>query len=1202
MQKNLITDVLRSDGEYRQLLETVKNLGGAKPLPMLLTGMCQGVTETFCAAFAADMAAEKRTPILLLCPDEKDATRLCYVLRSFGVSAAFYPQRDLNLYNITASHDFEHQRIGVLYGLANGSLDVVLTTPDAAVSYTVPAAVLKKNVIHVDTDSHLSTTDLAAQLIAAGYVRTEMADGVGQFAIRGGIIDIYPAEASYLEPNGSAPEIQGTLPLRIELFGDEIDRMVLFTPDTQRTITMVSLADIPPVREILPDADARMRLERALQAQLRLAPTDEAKTTVAHELQSLQADTDSEILFIDKYVSLVYPDHATLLDYFTSNAVVLMHGTTAVGERIKAAEWRMNQTVEELVTGGTLSGKYAEFNIPTASLVAWLAAHPVLHLDAMAHGGTKLSGLFSFSTRHTVSYAENFELLCDDLRHLIADRNRILIQAETAAAATSLQKMLADAEFNARVIPQNYDFAQLDEGGIGILSHGYCAGFEMPARRAAVLSVIPEGHSGSLTVSDKRRIAKKRKNTQTIMSYADLSVGDYVVHEAYGIGIYTGIQHLTTDGVTRDYIGVQYAGSDKLYLPVEKLDRLAKYIGAKAEDGTVKLSHFGGGSWEKVKSRTKAAVKAMAKELIALYAERMKKPGFAFPADDAAQVEFEDAFPYEETDSQLNAAEDIKADMERPVPMDRLLCGDVGYGKTEVALRAAYKAVLAGKQVAVLVPTTILALQHLGTFTSRMRPFAVEVDMVSRFKTAKEQERTLRRVKRGEVDVLIGTHRMIGKDIAFKDLGLLIVDEEQRFGVAQKEKIKQLAPNVDVLTLTATPIPRTLNMAMSGIRDISLLEEPPTDRQAVQTYVLEDDDLIIYDAIRRELRRGGQVFYLHNNIGDIRELAGRIAKAVPEARITVAHGQMDKEELEDIWGEMIRGDIDILVCTTIIETGVDVPNANTLIVSGAHRLGLSQLHQLRGRVGRSSRRAYAYFTYPPNKSLTEVAEKRLEAVRDYAEFGAGFKIALRDMEIRGVGNLLGAEQHGQMDAVGYDLYMKLLETAVLEEQGQAKAELPDCTITLNCDAYLPDSYIPNEGQRIAMYKKIALITDESDQDDVADEMLDRYGEFPRQADNLLQISLIRATATKCGISVIKQEENAYIITPLSFDPDVWMGVCDVCGGRLTAVMSTDPYLTFKLRKDDDGLRLLLKMLQKCAALTEKKEKESESQDEEKQED
>ena len=708
--------------------------------------------------------------------------------------------------------------------------------------------------------------------------------------------------------------------------------------------------------------------------------------------------------------------------------------------------------------------------------------------------------------------------------------------------------------------------------------------------KIAVLTTCPESREGTLATSGiVKKKRKKRSGTETILSYNDLEIGDYVVHEVHGIGQYMGIENLTVDGVSRDYINIHYAGSDRLFLPVDKLDMVSKYIGAHADDGMVRLSKFGGSEWGRAKAKAKAAVKDIAKDLIQLYAERSRRPGYAFPPDDDMQADFEAAFEYEETDCQLDAIEDIKNDMMSTVPMDRLLCGDVGFGKTEVAMRAAYKAVIGGKQVAVLVPTTILAIQHYQTFTSRMRATPVTVDMISRFRTPKQQAQSVRNLKNGSTDIIIGTHRLVSKDIEFKDLGLLVIDEEQRFGVTHKERLKQLSGNIDVLTLTATPIPRTLNMAMGGIRDISVLDEAPGDRLPVQTYVLEHDELIIIEAIRRELRRGGQVFYLYNFVESIDGCAAKLHKAIPEARITVAHGKMDKDQLEEIWEDMINGEIDILVSTTIIETGIDVPNANTLIVENAQRLGLSQLHQIRGRVGRSARRAYAYFTYPKDRVVNEIATKRLEAIRDYAEFGAGFKIAIRDLEIRGAGNILGAEQHGHLDAVGYELYIKLLNEAVLEERGEKPKEKIECTVTLNCDAFIPEKYVQYPAQRMGLYKKIAAIECEEDREDVLDEMIDRYGEAPKQATNLLTIALVRAAARRCGVTSIIEEQSIIKIRQNDIDFMIWHQLSGEFRGRLRLGGGDTPSVNYRKQSGDNVPELLLRLFDRYAEIMKEEE-------------
>ncbi len=1196
---NLLTDAIRQDGEYAQLLAAVKRGFRDKALPLLANGLCEGASDAFITSLLQDTASLTPSPALIVCSEEKECLRTMDMLALFGITAAFYPVRDLTFYNVSASHEYEHERIRVLSGILSGAFDAVITTPDAMLGYTIPSSRLQDATLTLDFDTRIEPEDLSRHLIEAGYARVDMVDGAGQFAHRGGIIDIYPPIGTFTDEDGK--EISGSHPLRIELFDDEIDRMVFFDIDTQRTVTSITSATIPPAREILCNAEAHRALTKAVKDRLRACRDDDARATLTSELASLGGSEDkgaancaanciADLHFIDKYISLVYPERASLTDYFDRKPLILVRSTSAVTDRLKASAKQMDLTVTELVESGTISSTWAEYQKAPVEFERFLDKGVTVHVDSLSYGmsGKRLGGIYGFRTRHMVSYAENFQLLCEDLTGYMRGGYRTAVMAENETAAKNLAEMLGDHGFDAVVEsakhPLQADALKKDE--ITVVWSSFLFGYELITPRIALLSTNPDGKTATLSVQAKpARKKKQREGTAAILSYADLCEGDYVVHETYGIGIYTGIETLSTSGAKRDYIGIKYAGADKLYIPVEKLDMVSKYIGARADDGTVKLSKFGTDGWQKSKARAKAAVKDMAKELIQLYAQRMRVKGHAFPPDEDFQRDFEAAFAYNETESQLDAAEDIKRDMEKAVPMDRLLCGDVGYGKTEVAFRAAYKAVMGGKQVAILVPTTILALQHFQTATARMRAFGVNIDMVSRFRTPKQQEQILRRLERGDLDIIIGTHRLLGKDVKFKDLGLLIVDEEQRFGVAQKEKLKQLAGNIDVLSLSATPIPRTLNMAMGGIRDISILDQAPGNRLPVQTYVLEHDPLIVLEAIRKELRRGGQVFYLHNMVESIDGVAAELAKNLPDARITVAHGKMDKESLEDIWEKMIRGEIDILVCTTIIETGVDVPNANTLIVDNAHRLGLSQLHQLRGRIGRSARRAYAYFTFPANRALPEIAQKRLEAIKDYAEFGAGFKIALRDMEIRGAGNLLGAEQHGHLDAVGYDMYIKLLKSAVLEEKGEVQEQKQECTVSLDYDAYLPDTYVRYPGQRMALYKRIALIETEYDRDDIADELLDRYGDLPVQAENLLYVALIRAEGAACDIRQVRQDGSTVAIYPNKFRYEIWADLSRMLGGRLKMVLSGEPHMVLRLKEKENALRLIHKMFVKYTELS-----------------
>jgi len=1174
---NILTDSIRKDKEYGELLSAVvKGKTAPRALPILISGLCEGASDAVYASLVEDIKKTDKRAILFICSEEKECVRVKSLLKQFGFKCAFYVGRDLTFYNITASHEYEHERLKVLSGLLDGSLDAVVTTPDAALSYTIPPEKLISSNMKIEYDKTvIDPAELAKKLIDAGYVCVEMVEAPGQFARRGGIIDIYPTFATFKDIDGQ--ESRGAYPFRIELFGDEIDRMEIFDSATQRMTVTLDAVEFYPARELLIDSEKRAELKKAIESWRAKSKDSRAIEEMTSEIAVL--DTDGDINFADKYITLVYPERMSLLDYFGEKTTVIIKGTTAVYDRIKAAQWHQSQTVEELLSAGTIAPKYTDYSKPEAMLDVFLDKSVTLHFDSLGQGmsGKKLGAMFTFRTKHMVSYCENLELLCDDLGGYVRGGYKVILVAENEAAAKNLSALLSEKGFSAIIESDKEDYAkgEIPKSAVLIWWKNYIKGYELTTPKIAILSTSPESREGGLSgAAQIKRKKKKRSGTEAILSYNDLEVGDFVVHEIHGIGQYMGIENLTVDGVSRDYITIRYAGSDRLFLPVDKLDMVSKYIGAHSDDGLVKLSRFGGNEWGRAKAKAKAAAKDIAKDLIKLYAERSRRPGFAFPADDDLQADFEAAFEYDETEGQLAAAEDIKEDMMKPVPMDSILCGDVGFGKTEVAMRAAYKAILGGKQVAILVPTTLLALQHYQTITSRMRAFSVNVDMISRFRTPKQQAQSLRRLKRGDTDVIVGTHRLISKDIEFKDLGLLIIDEEQRFGVAQKEKLKQIAENVDVLTLTATPIPRTLNMAMGGIRDISVLDEAPVDRLPVQTYVLEYDELILIEAIRRELRRGGQVFYLYNFVETINDCAAKLSKAIPEARITVAHGKMDKEQLEDIWGEMLAGEIDILVCTTIIETGVDIPNANTLIVENSQRLGLSQLHQIRGRVGRSARRAYAYFTYPRNKAVNEIATKRLEAIRDYAEFGAGFKIAIRDMEIRGAGNLLGSEQHGHLDAVGYELYIKLLNEAILEEKGEKVKEKPECTVTLRCDAFIPDKYVPYSAQRMGLYKRIAMIETNEDKDDIVDELIDRFGDVPKQTMSLLGVALVRAAAKKCGITSIIEEQSEIKVLLSVFDFEVWSELSDIYRGRIRVIMSENPTVIIKKQKGEDVLKML----------------------------
>ena len=1185
---SIVTDFIKLDREYGALFECVSHERTlTTPHPILVSGLCDGAMDAAFVTLIKDLKNDGSGTVLILLPDEKSCARLCSFLNKQGLSTGFYMARDLTFYNITASHEYEHERLSVLSGIIDGRFDAVVTTPDAALGFTIPAERLKSSRYTVEYGKTLiDPQEFSEFLVSLGYVRVDLVDAPGQFASRGGIFDVFPSVAHYTDIEGKV--FFESAPFRIELFGDEIDRMESFDPETQRMTFSIDKVEFTPPREILLDSEAKQRLKKAIAAQQKKTTDESALLEIGRELAAI--DAGAEINFLDKYISVIYPEKACLLDYFKSGATVLIKDTDGVYAKIKSTGFQLEQNARSMVENGLISAKNAVYSKNAEDFKEYLSRFSDVHFDTLSHGitGERLGGLFNFKTKQAIGYGDNFSILREDIESYLHSGHKICVLAENEAAAKNICSLLKENKISA-VSEASFPEASLTDipkDKVFVAYKEIIKGFELVTPRVAVLSTLPDGHDGTHDGSLMRKRKRLKPGTARILSYNDLEIGDFVVHEIHGIGQYMGVQNLKADGVSRDYITIRYAGTDKLFLPIEKMDMITKYIGAHSDDGMVKLSRFGGAEWNKAKAKAKAAVKNIAKDLILLYAERERREGFAFPEDDASQLEFDGSFEYEETDGQLSAIDDIKRDMELSRPMDRLLCGDVGFGKTEVAMRAAYKAVLGGKQVALLVPTTILALQHFQTFTSRMRAFGVSVDMISRFRTAKQQAQSLRKLKRGETDIIIGTHRLIGKGIEFKDLGLLIVDEEQRFGVSQKEKLKQLAFNVDVLTLTATPIPRTLNMALSGIRDISVLDEAPGDRLPVQTYVLDYDELVIYDAIRRELRRGGQVFYLYNCVEDIDLCAGRLAKAIPEARITVAHGKMDKDELEDIWSNMISGEIDILVSTTIIETGIDVPMANTLIVENAHRLGLSQLHQLRGRVGRSSRRAYAYFTFPKGRALTDIASKRLEAIRDYAEFGAGFKIAIRDLEIRGAGNLLGAEQHGHLDAIGYELYIKLLNEAVLEERGEKVNPTKDCTLTLKVNAYISESYIPNTSQRMDIYRRIAMIENDVDKKDIIDELIDRFGDPPKYTLDLLNISLIRSAAIRCDVSNVVEEPTLIRISPSIFDGDIWAALSYSTNfrGRTHIYKSANTSIVINKKNGEDIFTLLTSLFKTYEAI------------------
>ena len=1149
--------------EYRSLLAAIDN--GACPAAF------SGLSAVHRAHFAAGIRQELGRPVVVVCADEGEAERMARDLAALsGEAVRTLSAREFTFHNAAVvSRQYEHRRLSTLRALAAGECPLLVCTVESILQRTIPKTLLTQAAQVVRMGERHDLGELAGTLAAAGYTRCEQVEGVGQFALRGGILDFFsPAHPK---------------PVRVEFFGDEIDAMGLFDPDTQRRIENLGAAEILPAAEVLPQftpggyGGLLDGLDRLISQAKRRKGSETLVQTLEEDRERLSASTAFPAM--DRYIALIYPVMATAADYFPEDAVVVLSESPRMAERGKSYLWQLGEDAKALMERGELAGELADFARTFEELTEVLADWPVCYLDAFTSSRypQRPRTLLNLLTKQLPSYGASLETAVSDLAHYVSDGFRTVVLVSSEQRALNLQALLREQKMTTAVDFQLHELPGYGKAVIAV--GGLTAGMEYPVGRFAVLT---EGQS----LLGKKRRSKPVTNRQKLGSYADLSPGDLVVHEHHGVGRFLEMTKMTVDGVQKDYVKIAYAGADVLYVPATQLDLVSKYIGS-GEDAqeTRKLSRLGGTDWEKAKTRAKKAVKDLAKGLIQLYAERQRQPGFAFSPDSPWMKEFEDEFEYAETDDQLRCIAEIKQDMEQARPMDRLLCGDVGYGKTEVAFRAIMKCVLDGKQAAILVPTTVLARQHYLTAKQRFAKYPVEIDVVSRFRTQAQMKDTLRRLEQGGIDLLIGTHRLFQKDVKFKDLGLLVIDEEQRFGVQHKEKLKELSKQVDVLTLSATPIPRTLNMALSGIRDMSTLEEPPMDRQPVQTYVLEHDWGVLSDAMRRELERGGQVYYLHNRVETITRTAARIKEMLGEdVAVAVAHGKMSQEELNDVMTRMSDGEVDVLVCTTIIETGIDIANANTLIIEDADHMGLAQLHQIRGRVGRSTRRAYAYLTYRRGKVLTEVASKRLGAIREFAEFGSGFKIAMRDLEIRGAGNVLGPEQSGFLLSVGYDMYLKLLEEAVLEERGEKPERPTECAADLSVAASIPDRYVPSPEQRMDLYRRIAAIRSEADADDVMDELIDRYGDPPRTVNNLISVALLRADAARNGISQIDQKGANLNFYLDQFDLQRVSALCGLEKYRSRLLFSAGerPYLALRLKKGEDALKFGRKLVEDYA--------------------
>ena len=1118
-----LTDLVINDIGLGQIAARIE--GGSSPVAV--SGL-DGIHKAHAAA-AVRRAAGR--PVVVVVADEMEMKRAAADIEAFtGETAVLLAGREFTFYNAEGvSRQLEHRRLRALFKMSAGEAPIVITTVDGLLLRTIPKEVLSKAAMGLRMGGSYEINTVVDALLRCGYSRTEQVEGPGQFAHRGGILDFFsPADDE---------------PVRCEFFGDEIDSMSGFDVSSQRRTNPLESALILPAAETLPSlfgaggspnaADSgEAGLCNALKGLLK--SLEKRKSAVAELKKNIAADIERlenrrGLPSADKYMELIYP-MATALNYADEDAAVFLFEPSRITERAKNQLWQLGEDTRTLLESGAVDASLVRFSHSWEEFCAALEEFPVVMAESFTSSRypVRPRALLNITAKQLPSYGGSLETAAADIAHYVSSgyRTVVLCQDERRAG------ILADYLTSRGVAPSlDLRLAALPEnGGCTIAVGALSAGMEYPG---AHLAVITEGQ-----FVEPVSLRKKRKpmpsNRERLQSFTDLSPGDLVVHEHHGIGRYVGIFKMPVDGAEKDYVKIAYAGTDSLYVPATQLDLVSKYIGG-GEDAPIKLSKMGGADWTRAKTKAKGAAKEMARELIALYAERQRLRGHAFAPDSVWQTEFEERFGYQETDDQIRCIEEIKADMERSTPMDRLLCGDVGYGKTEVALRAVMKCVLDGYQAAILVPTTVLAQQHYVTAMRRFAGYPIKIEVLSRFRTPAQMRSAMKDIETGAVDLVIGTHRLIQKDVAFKKLGLLIVDEEQRFGVSHKERLKELSKQVDVLTLSATPIPRTLNMALSGIRDMSTIEEPPRDRQPVQTYVLEHDWGILADAIRREISRGGQVYYIHNRVDNIERTAARLQSMLEGVSVAVGHGQMDEESLGGVMERMSAGEVQVLVCTTIIETGIDIPNVNTLIIEDADKLGLSQLHQIRGRVGRSPRRAFAYLTFRQGKVLTEIAEKRLSAIREFAEFNSGFKIAMRDLEIRGAGNLLGAEQSGHMMSVGYDMYLKLLEEAVLEEKGEKPEKRADCSADLSVSANIPEKYVPSGEQRMDLYRRIARIRAEEDADDMIAELIDRYGDPPAEAVALVSIALLRGEATGVGISEISQKAGWLRLRIESFD-------------------------------------------------------------------
>lgn len=1135
---NLIQKELEKSSKYNDFINNIEN----KKSPIAISGLT-GVSE---ASIIAKCQETTKRPIMVITYNEIQAQTLVNDLKFFTEEVAYLPKKEIITYDYVAeSKNLPYERIEVFNKIYKKQKMIIVTSVETIKQKIISKEVLYKNTLNFKVGDRCDLEVLKQKLIDLGYQRFDLIDGRGEFSVRGGIIDI------------STNDNTG---IRIELWGDEIDSIRHFNIISQRSVDNIEKIEIFPAHEYI--------LEMPIEEVNKNISQNVYSETISEKVEAdLEKIRNGEYISkIERYFNSFYKKQETVLEYLDDKYLVFVDEFSKITQRSENIELDNENTIKALIEKDRIIPDSLKSYVATENLEANIERHQTVYLDKLDDRFKNGIESYDFKYKELNYFKSGIDLFINDINNFKKQNQKVYIVVDTKEKADKIKKMLAEYDIlsiyyeklNQTVINQDNNTVIIT---LGKISKGF---FSIDLNQVVILA--SDLVDGTRTI--KKRKSETFKQGEKVV-FADLKVGDYVVHVRYGIGIYIGVNTITADGVTRDYLKLKYADDDILYIPTNSLDEIRKYVGG--EEIGLKLNKLGSKDWEKTTNKVRNNLRAVAKELIELYARREKARGYAFSKDTQWQTQFEEAFPYAETDDQLRCIEEVKNDMENEKPMDRLLCGDVGYGKTEVAIRAAFKAVMDHKQVVYLAPTTVLAKQQYETFKERMKDFPIRVDVLNRFRTTKDKNRIIKEMKLGEIDILIGTHRVLGKDVEFKDLGLLIIDEEQRFGVKAKEKIKQYKTNVDVLTMTATPIPRTLHMSIVGVRDMSVIYEPPQNRKPVQTYVLEYDEEVVKEAITKELERNGQVFYLFNNVDEIALKADKVSRLVPEAKVGFAHGKMTGEEIEDVMEDFVEGNINVLVCTTILESGIDIPNANTIIIENADRIGLAQLYQLRGRVGRSDKQGYAYITYRKDKMLSEVADKRLKAIKEFTEFGSGFKIAMRDLEIRGAGSLIGEIQHGHLEEVGYDTYCKILDEVLKEEQGLTVEEDIGCQIDLNVTSFIPDSYISDQNQKIEIYQDIALCKNEEDISNIIDEMIDRFGNMPDEIENLIEISRIKQLAKEKHLTKIQSRRKSIIFTYDSekFDNSELSDMIAKYGNRIQFSAGLKPMITLKLEKQGE---------------------------------